>query len=380
MAEDKENVIPASKREGYAIINAMDEFVVKFMEVEGQFIPLYNYRKDTCKHSFEKTWNRKDVSFNFFSLHEAHEKLREQLNAAKKWFLSIGSADAGHDAIKVVLTMADQMYCHLFPVMELNDSLTTKKRILIILQHKDDFVRESKEVLSIFLELTDCFRKFVKHNKWQSDGLFDIKVKTTELSPEQTLVDSLITYGVMSQDAKNSKKTPLPALKASAFAYKILLALQDSKSWMWTVFGPEDGEKIKSRIYDTIAEMEYHLMSWFFEHSKDKKLKLPQAMAQKLHKIQPQVPRPEECLQNLHDIVKQLQMTMKKIGPAETGRGNEAINKPNSKARKIFGDEFGIWGLSINYKNLWHKIKNLACIAKKIKAIRNFIECKLKKS
>ena len=46
--------------------------------------------------------------------------------------------------------------------------------------------------------------------------------------------------------------------------------------------------------------------------------------------------------------------------------------KPNSKNRKIFGDKFKLWGLSINYKNLWHKIKNWLCVARGIKKIRKF--------
>jgi len=62
--------------------------------------------------------------------------------------------------------------------------------------------------------------------------------------------------------------------------------------------------------------------------------------------------------------------------PAEIGQENKAINKPN---RKIFGDKFEAWGFSINYKNLWYKIKNWPRVVKRIKAIRNFIECKLKK-
>ena len=65
---------------------------------------------------------------------------------------------------------------------------------------------------------------------------------------------------------------------------------------------------------------------------------------------------------------------------ADAEQGKKAINKPNNQSRQILGDEFEIWGLSINYKNLWHKIKNWPCVAKRIKAIRNFIECKLKKA
>lgn len=30
----------------------------------------------------------------------------------------------------------------------------------------------------------------------------------------------------------------------------------------------------------------------------------------------------------------------------------------DSKDRKILGDKFELWGFSINYKNLWHKVKN----------------------
>ncbi|HUV40774.1 MAG TPA: hypothetical protein VMW23_03175 [Sedimentisphaerales bacterium] len=56
--------------------------------------------------------------------------------------------------------------------------------------------------------------------------------------------------------------------------------------------------------------------------------------------------------------------------PAETGQKNEAINKPNSKPTKIFGDTYNLWGLPINYKNLLHKIKNWPCVARRIKEIR----------
>lgn len=65
--------------------------------------------------------------------------------------------------------------------------------------------------------------------------------------------------------------------------------------------------------------------------------------------------------------------------PAETRQGNKTTNKPNSKTGKILGDKLELWGLSINYKNLWYKIKNCPCVAKRIKAIRTFIQCKLKK-
>lgn len=63
---------------------------------------------------------------------------------------------------------------------------------------------------------------------------------------------------------------------------------------------------------------------------------------------------------------------------AETGQEKETISKPNSQNRKIFGDKFELWGLSINYKNLWHFIKSWPCVTKRIKTIRNFIKCKLK--
>ncbi len=55
---------------------------------------------------------------------------------------------------------------------------------------------------------------------------------------------------------------------------------------------------------------------------------------------------------------------------ADAEQENKATNKPNIKTRKILGDEFGICGLSINYKNLWHKIKNWPCVAGGIKKIR----------
>ncbi len=56
--------------------------------------------------------------------------------------------------------------------------------------------------------------------------------------------------------------------------------------------------------------------------------------------------------------------------PAETEQENKAINKPNGESHKIFGDKFEVWGLSINYKNSWHKIKNWPCVARGIKKIR----------
>ena len=57
--------------------------------------------------------------------------------------------------------------------------------------------------------------------------------------------------------------------------------------------------------------------------------------------------------------------------PAETRQENKAINKPNDKSHKIFGDKFELpWGPSINYKNLWHKIKNWPSVARRIKKIR----------
>lgn len=65
---------------------------------------------------------------------------------------------------------------------------------------------------------------------------------------------------------------------------------------------------------------------------------------------------------------------------AETEQGNKAINKPENKTRKIFGDKFEVFGLPIDYKNLLYKIKNWPCVAKRIKAIKNLIECKLKKT
>ena len=58
------------------------------------------------------------------------------------------------------------------------------------------------------------------------------------------------------------------------------------------------------------------------------------------------------------------------VKPAETGQENEAINKPNGKSRKIFGDKFEVWGLLINYKNLWHKIKNCHVWQGELKKIR----------
>ena len=69
-----------------------------------------------------------------------------------------------------------------------------------------------------------------------------------------------------------------------------------------------------------------------------------------------------------------------KQGSAETEQENKAINKPENKTRKIFGDKFEVCGLPIYHKNLWYKIKNWPCVAKIIKAIRNLIECKLKKT
>ena len=48
----------------------------------------------------------------------------------------------------------------------------------------------------------------------------------------------------------------------------------------------------------------------------------------------------------------------------------KVVNKPNGKSRKIFGDKFEVWGLSINYKNSWHKIKNWPCVVRGIKKIR----------
>lgn len=54
----------------------------------------------------------------------------------------------------------------------------------------------------------------------------------------------------------------------------------------------------------------------------------------------------------------------------ETEQEKQAINKPNGKSHKIFGDEFEVWGLSINYKNFWHKTKNRPCVARGIKKIR----------
>ena len=66
--------------------------------------------------------------------------------------------------------------------------------------------------------------------------------------------------------------------------------------------------------------------------------------------------------------------------PAETGQGNKAINKPNSKFRKIFGDTISLpWCPSINYKNLWHKIKNWPYVARGIKKIRKLFRMQAEK-
>ncbi len=42
----------------------------------------------------------------------------------------------------------------------------------------------------------------------------------------------------------------------------------------------------------------------------------------------------------------------------------------NNKSSKIFGDEVIVGCLPVNYKNLWHKIKNWPCVARRIKKIR----------
>ena len=64
---------------------------------------------------------------------------------------------------------------------------------------------------------------------------------------------------------------------------------------------------------------------------------------------------------NLYDGLSDKQKeSIERKKSAGTGGGNKVINKPNGKSPKIFGDKFEVWGLSINYKNLWHKIKELA--------------------
>ncbi len=60
--------------------------------------------------------------------------------------------------------------------------------------------------------------------------------------------------------------------------------------------------------------------------------------------------------------------------PAEKRDENKAISTPNDKSRKIFGDKFVVWGLSINYKNSWHKIKNWPCVARGIRKIRKLFK------
>ncbi len=87
--------------------------------------------------------------------------------------------------------------------------------------------------------------------------------------------------------------------------------------------------------------------------------------------------KPEFLLNELNDTLNNVETDLAKL-PAETGQKDKAINKPNSKSHKIFDDKFKVWGLSINYKNLWHKIKNWPCVVKRIEAIRNFIKRKLK--
>ncbi len=81
---------------------------------------------------------------------------------------------------------------------------------------------------------------------------------------------------------------------------------------------------------------------------------------------------------NIDLALSQVKQDLAKLS-AETPQENKAINKPNGKSHKIFGDKFELpWGPSINYKNLWHKIKNWPCVVKRIEAIRNFIKRKLK--
>jgi len=87
----------------------------------------------------------------------------------------------------------------------------------------------------------------------------------------------------------------------------------------------------------------------------------------------------DDLVQTLQSIVEKSRGDSIPKPPEETGQENGIENKPNGKSHKIFGDTIGFpWGPQINYKNLWHKVKNWPCVTKIIKTIRNFIECKLK--
>lgn len=59
--------------------------------------------------------------------------------------------------------------------------------------------------------------------------------------------------------------------------------------------------------------------------------------------------------------------------PLGTDQEQEAINKPDSKNRKIFGETFNFHGIQINYRNLWHKIKNQPFVAKILKVIKRLL-------
>ena len=83
-------------------------------------------------------------------------------------------------------------------------------------------------------------------------------------------------------------------------------------------------------------------------------------------------------IKELDELIRELELNIAQMAredlaqqkPAETEQEKKAINKPNGKSHKIFGDKFEVWGLTINYKNSWHKIKNWPCVARRIKKIR----------